>query len=383
MMAPARRRASAKGWLSAVSSPKFITFCIAVSMVLVFAGTIAQVSMGTFPAQKRFFNSWWVFAATPWGFRVPVLPGGLTVGLLWLSSLLASLFQRFKYGWKSAGLVLAHVGLILLLLGQFLTQTLARESQMPIQLGHTMAYAESTLDTELAVVEGSDPKFDQVVSIPYSRFSRPGEIKTPLLPFVIDVQRFYRNAQLTMASAAGAATQGVGARIAVQQEPPVSSDDDSNAVTAVVEIKAGGQSLGTWLLSSGLGAPQTVHVDGKDYRLYIRPKRYYFPFTLTLKDFRHDVYPGTDIPKNFSSLVRLDSESGHEHRDALIYMNHPLRYAGLTFYQASFGQNDTLSVLQVVRNPVWITPYLSCAIVILGLAIHFLMSLQAYSRRAA
>jgi len=43
----------------------------------------------------------------------------------------------------------------------------------------------------------------------------------------------------------------------------------------------------------------------------------------------------------------------------LIFMNQPLRYAGKTFYQASFGKGDTLSVLQVVKNPGWLLPYIS------------------------
>jgi hypothetical protein len=99
------------------------------------------------------------------------------------------------------------------------------------------------------------------------------------------------------------------------------------------------------------------------------------PFSVTLKHFSHDVYPGTDIPRNFSSLVRLVDTERHEDRDVLIWMNHPLRYRGLTFYQSSYGKGDTLSVLQVVRNPGWLLPYLACAIVSLGMAWHFLLAL--------
>ena len=72
-----------------------------------------------------------------------------------------------------------------------------------------------------------------------------------------------------------------------------------------------------------------------------------------------------------------------ESRDALIYMNHPLRYEGKTFYQASFAKGDTVSIFQVVENPAAITPYLSCALVVFGLALHFLMQLGRFSRRRA
>jgi hypothetical protein len=65
-------------------------------------------------------------------------------------------------------------------------------------------------------------------------------------------------------------------------------------------------------------------------------------------------------------------------------MNQPLRYGGKAFYQASFGKNDTLSILQVVENPGWLLPYASCVLVALGLLLHFAISLRrSVARRHA
>jgi hypothetical protein len=114
----------------------------------------------------------------------------------------------------------------------------------------------------------------------------------------------------------------------------------------------------------------------------MRARREYLPYALTLKDFRHDVYPGTDLPKNFSSLVHLSGRDGEE-RDVLIYMNQPLRHDGKAFYQASFGEGDRLSVLQVVENPGWLLPYVSCVLVTLGLLVHFAIALRRGLRRQA
>jgi hypothetical protein len=113
----------------------------------------------------------------------------------------------------------------------------------------------------------------------------------------------------------------------------------------------------------------------------MRPRRQHLPYSITLKDFSHDVYPGTDIPKNFSSLVHLSNPARGEERDVLIYMNQPLRYDGKAFYQASFGKGDRLSILQVVENPGWLLPYLSCTLVTLGLLLHFGISLRRGVRR--
>jgi hypothetical protein len=100
-------------------------------------------------------------------------------------------------------------------------------------------------------------------------------------------------------------------------------------------------------------------------------ERFYKPFTVHLLEFKHDKYPGTDIPKNFSSRVRLQRPATGEDREVLIYMNNPLRYAGETYYQASFDPDDHGTVLQVVHNPSWLTPYFSCVLVGIGLMTQF------------
>jgi hypothetical protein len=90
-----------------------------------------------------------------------------------------------------------------------------------------------------------------------------------------------------------------------------------------------------------------------------------------LIDFRHDRYIGTDTPKNFSSQVRLIDPARNEDREVLIYMNNPLRYRGETFYQASFKRGDTATILQVVRNPGWLLPYIACTLGAVGMLVHF------------
>jgi len=145
-----------------------------------------------------------------------------------------------------------------------------------------------------------------------------------------------------------------------------------------------GASLGTWLLSTLLSAPQELSIAGRTFRIDLRPTRFYKDFKVTLIDFTHDKYPGTEIPKNFSSKVRLVSDDGHDNRDTLIYMNNPLRHAGYTFYQSGFDNNDRTSVLQVVENPSWFLPYLACLLVFFGLLFQFGMHLFGFiSRRRA
>lgn len=182
------------------------------------------------------------------------------------------------------------------------------------------------------------------------------------------------------------ATKGVGLEAAIDEEKPgagVDTEQKRDAATAYVTLKqkGSGEALGTYLVSVWLSREQPVKVDGKEYNIALRFQREYKPFTLVLEEFRHDLYPGTDTPRNFSSKVRLIDPEQKEDREVLIYMNNPLRYAGSTFYQSSYLRGDKGTVLQVVTNPGWVMPYISCTLVCVGMMIHFGIHLLGFLQR--
>jgi hypothetical protein len=135
------------------------------------------------------------------------------------------------------------------------------------------------------------------------------------------------------------------------------------------------------MVSIQLAEPQRVTYQGRTWEISLRSKRTYHPFSLTLLRFSHDKYPGTEIPRNFSSRVRLRSDDGRDDREVTILMNSPLRHDGLTLYQAGFDNNDSTTILQVVRNPSWLLPYLSCAMLFVGLMLEFCLALAGHFRR--
>ncbi len=352
--------------------------CLLALIVLVAACTLAQVQLGTFGAVEVYVRSWLLWAQVG-GVRVPVFPGGATIGLIFAVNLTAAIIVRHSWRGGRLGLLLAHLGLLLLVGGEFLTAALSVESRLLFEEGTTKAWSEDYRRVELALVDVTDPVRDRVYAVSARRLARGGEIADPRLPASFRVIEWHDNAHLSRANAKDPhdhpmATRGEGRGLHAHGLPPVSADDQTNAPAALVEIRPAGAAPGVWLVSSDLPV-QTFEHAGRRYELSLRPERYHHPFSLTLLDFTHDRYPGTDIPKNFSSLVRLVDAERTQDREVLIWMNHPLRYRGLTFYQASFGKDDTLSILQVVRNPGWTLPYLSCTLVAAGLAWHFLARL--------
>ena len=95
------------------------------------------------------------------------------------------------------------------------------------------------------------------------------------------------------------------------------------------------------------------------------------PFSLTLNNFRREVYPGTNMPKEYESRVTIND--GDITWPAIISMNEPLRYGGYTFYQSSTVRDkdgEPISILSVVTNRGWIFPYVSGVLLAFGLIYH-------------
>lgn len=362
--------------------------CLAAALVLVFAGTLAQVRLGLYFVQEQYFQSWWVWwSASAEGFKIPVFPGGHLIGAVLLVNLIAAHIRRFTWSRRKFGIQLIHLGIIIMLAGGLATDLLSVTSNMRIREGASKNYSEDSLRMELAVTDLTDPQTDQVTAVPGEVLADGGTISHESLPFRIVVRQFYRNSELRMigqdhSAAVPAASNGAGARISVKWIPRATRMDERDVMSAVLEIlPAKGASLGTWLVSDAMAVPQEFDLEGRHWSVQIRPTRYYKPYSLTLQDFTHEVYPGTQIPKDFSSKITLADDEHHDHRSVVIYMNHPLRYRGDTYYQSGFEPDNSGTILQVVRNPGYQAPYIACVIVSLGLIFQFTFHLTGFARR--
>lgn len=367
-----------------LGSLRLTVVSLALAAVLVFIGTLAQVEAGIYAAQAKYFRSLLVLWTVPGtALQIPILPGGYLVGAVLAVNLLCAHFQRFGWRREKAGLFLIHFGLILLLLGQLATDLLARSGSMRLSEGETKSYAEDGTECELAVINTSAADSDEVVAIPESLLGRRQEIRHERLPFAIRVHSYWPNSTNVPAETArgsSPATRGLGQTLQFAPAARETRSDRRNVPTAAIEpVDREGQSLGVWTVSLWLESPQGFTCQGETFEVVLRPTRHYVPFALQLIEFSHDKYPGTEIPKNFSSDVRVLNPGTGESREVRISMNNPLRYGGETFYQSGFDARDPrVTILQVVRNPGWLTPYFSCGLVGVGLAWQFLVHLGRF-----
>lgn len=390
---------SIKKLLKPVASLKLTVVIFALSIFLIFAGTLAQVHAGIWTVVDQYFRS--IVVTIDLQIFVPQdlatipgaiwFPGGLTLGVAMLVNLIAAHTVRFKFRKKRIGIILTHFGVILLLVGEFVTGFAAKEGNMTIREGETVNFVEDIRTSEIAIVDQSDPVDDHVVVIPEHLIETGKTISSSLFPFTIEINEWMSHSQIlgpaqAPASRKGLADSGIASEFSAMLLPPANGVDGAtaDAPSAYVTIFQGDKRVGSYLLSVYVNQPQAVVIDDRTYWVSLRFERTYKPYSLHLVDFKHDLFTGTQMARNYSSQVRLVDSKKNVDRDVLIYMNHPLRHAGETFYQASFLQGDTGTVLQVVKNPGWLIPYLSCSIVTLGMLIHFGMRLvPAIGRRSS
>jgi ABC-type transport system involved in cytochrome c biogenesis permease subunit len=316
-------------------------------------------------------------------------------------NLLAAHALRFKLTWKRSGIFILHGGVLLLFVGEFITREFQVEQQMRIPEGGSANFTVDTRNHELAFITRLDAETDRVTVIPGRQLRDAAHdgsrISHPDLPVDILASSYMPNSDLVSPRDKRAgdnpATAGEGMGAVAIPLPEVSGADTGNKMDLpslyVRLLKKGtDEAIGTYLVSVMLIEPQTVKVGDQEFGIAFRNTRYYKPFSLKLVDFRFDRYVGTDTAKNYSSDILLtDPEKEQYDRPVVIKMNEPFLHRGETFYQSSFTQDEKGTILQVVRNPgrwhKWVSvDYIACAMVGLGMLIHFGIGILGFLTRA-
>ncbi|MGE4159750.1 MAG: cytochrome c biogenesis protein ResB [Planctomycetota bacterium] len=323
--------------IKALSSHRLAVLTMLLAMHLVFVGTLAQRHLDIWQVQERYFHTWFAWVDSDyegWSLPVPMV-GGYGIGFMLLANLSAAYLTRLRWSRGKLGVHMIHLGVIALLFGELGSSLFSKESQMRLEEGDTLNYSEDVRNWELSfrvlAVDGED--IDVVVP---RELLKTGE--------AVSIQELGLEALVKDVSRPTQEVPRVEFALPGQESVVLTGLDTQDR-----ELKLGGRTV--------LAA--------------LRHRRYYKPYALTLESFTHERYSGTSIDRLFSSLVRLRDPDHGEDKTLTISMNKPLRHKGETFYQASYEEGGA-SILQVVQNPVWWLPYLSCVLVALGMSTHFI-----------
>ncbi len=128
--------------------------------------------------------------------------------------------------------------------------------------------------------------------------------------------------------------------------------------------------------------PLGLMIDARRVQIELGKESLTLPFEFILTRFKMDTDPGTNNPASYESFVKLFTKDGPENHH--IFMNNPLKYAGFTFYQASYtplqngGYASTLSANVDQGRAL---KYLGSLLVVLGAIWHYFLNRSRYQKR--
>ena len=120
--------------------------------------------------------------------------------------------------------------------------------------------------------------------------------------------------------------------------------------------------------------PVVFSQDGLNFRLSYGSKQIKLPFSIKLRDFQLERYPGSMSPKSYASEITVvDKDKVFDFR---IFMNHVLDYKGYRFFQSSYNDRGPIeqTFLSVNHDNIgtW-TTYLGYTLLFLGLIISLIV----------
>ena len=172
-------------------------------------------------------------------------------------------------------------------------------------------------------------------------------------------------------------------RFTVQSEGPKITSGSNLALHMKVRIDGQEVTKSVVGYKGGRGRP-TVYEAG-DTRLAISygSRSIQLPFSIGLREFIMERYPGTNSAASYASEVTLLDNRNGMNDDFRIYMNNILNYDGYRFFQSSYDR-DELGTYLSVNHDFWGTwvSYLGYALLTLGLVMTFFSKNTRFSQLA-
>jgi len=102
------------------------------------------------------------------------------------------------------------------------------------------------------------------------------------------------------------------------------------------------------------------------------------PFSIKLRDFQLDRYPGSMAPSSYASEVTVIDDK--DKFDYKIFMNHTLDHRGYKFFQSSYDQDELGTVLSVNDDPGKWPTYIGYMLLTLGLLGNFFAKYSRFGK---
>ncbi|MEP2775288.1 MAG: cytochrome c biogenesis protein ResB [Luteolibacter sp.] len=373
-----------------LSGFKLATATLLLLFVLTWLATLEQIDNGLFATLNKYF-SWQAPYLIPElnGKKVPIiLPGGYYVCAVLLLNMTLGGILRIRKGWRQAGNLIAHFGIVFMLLGGGVAHHFSERGNMAVGEGETSNVAEDYFEYVVEVAEVKDGETGEihVVRGKYLEDLVAGKSRIfdfDGIPFGLEISGYLKNAQ-PVAAVEFAPNKNeliTDGYYLLARDGEVDAERNMAGAYGRLVFEDGKKSP-PFIIAGASFHPLSVRHEDRIFTIDMRKRLWTMPFDVTLDKFTAEFHPGTARPAKFVSDIRR-VENGQESA-MTIRMNEPMRYEGFTFFQASYGPSDAkpgepmYSVFEVVKNPADKWPEYSLYVVAFGMLVTFLTKLGGH-----
>ena len=132
-----------------------------------------------------------------------------------------------------------------------------------------------------------------------------------------------------------------------------------------------------------LGQATEVTIGDADFKIAYGAKMIDLPFSVHLRDFQLERYPGSMSPSSFASEVTVIDPENNVEMPYRIYMNNILNYGGYRFFQSSYDKDEKGTILSVNHDRAGtLVTYIGYFILAAGLVFNFFSRNSRFRRLA-
>ncbi len=368
----------------------FASYGLAVAIFILFFflilfGTLYQVDHGLYEAQNKYFSS--MFVVHKLGPVAIPLPGGYLLMAVFGVNLVCGGLIRMPTNLRRPGVLITHIGVLVMLISAGVTYHFSDRGSMTLYPGEMSDVFHSYNEWNIEIGKPAAGATLQRIPDKLLKDLGPGEGRTfyaGALPIEVRVSNYMANARPVRVEGPTTSNAAIVDGFRLESLPLEKEAERSvpGAYVSVTDTASGETTEGiVWGLSL---EPLTVRSGDVYYTVGLVHKTFKAPFVVRVDDFRRVLHAGTTMAASYESDV-TKIEDGAEEK-IRIWMNHPLRRKGYTFFQASWGtgrDGRLYTSFEVVRNPADQGPLLACIIVSIGMLVHFIQRLGRYMRTEA
>jgi hypothetical protein len=355
-------------------------------LILTFVGTLAQANQALYVVQQKYFGSVFLLHHLYGPISIP-LPGGYLLMLLLFNNLLVGGIIRAQWRWRSPGMLIAHGGILFLLIGGFVSHNFSLNGGMQLYEGESSNIFRSFDDWVIEVQHDHADGHTSVYEIPHDQLKAVGDgqlftLSEETLPVDVTVAGYTENSRPRPMQHNPHAVVVDG--FYLQTLPPAAVDGNDVPGAYIYLNDKTTDTTKAAIVWGREQAPYVTTINGERWSASMTLKNWKLPFRIALDKFTVKLHPNTGMAKVFmSDVTKIE---GHSQESLKITMNEPFRHKGYTLFQSSWGPQNAppnarlYSGFAVVKNPVDHWPLYACIIVSLGLLIHLFQKLVAHLR---